>query len=83
MVAIFSAIGTVSRYGGHTNVPSKAKLGTDMAALGLAVVQFDLAGHGYSEGERAYIKRYSDWLDDYFQVRAEDGGVRYSLRLLQ
>eukprot|EP00904_Undaria_pinnatifida_P006106 jgi/Undpi1/2625/HiC_scaffold_13.g06004.m1 len=55
-------------YGGHTNVPSKAKLGTDMAALGLAVVQFDLAGHGYSEGERAYIKRYSDWLDDYFQL---------------
>lgn len=55
-------------YGGHTNVPSKAKLGVAMAELGLAMVQLDLPGHGYSEGERAYITSYSHWLDDYFQL---------------
>ncbi|CAM9249183.1 unnamed protein product [Laminaria digitata] len=58
----------VHGYGGHTNVPSKAKLGVAMTELGLAMVQLDLPGHGYSEGERAYITSYSHWLDDYFQL---------------
>lgn len=55
-------------------MPSKAKLGVAMAELGLAMVQLDLPGHGYSEGERAYITSYSHWLDDYFQVRVAKNG---------
>lgn len=39
-----------------------------MPPVGLAMVQLDLPGHGYSQGERAYIDSYTHWLDDYFQV---------------
>lgn len=39
-----------------------------MPPLGLAMVQIDLPGHGYSDGERAYINSYTHWLDDYLQV---------------
>lgn len=56
------------RYGGHNNAPPKVRLGNAMPPLGLAMVQIDLPGHGYSEGERAYIEQYSHWVDDIFQV---------------
>lgn len=62
-------------------MPSKAKLGASMVKLGLAMVQLDLPGHGYSEGERAYITSYSHWLDDYFLVRvAKNGSVSHPRR---
>jgi alpha-beta hydrolase superfamily lysophospholipase len=35
---------------------------------GLAVASFDLRGHGWSEGRRGYIDRFSDYLDDATDV---------------
>lgn len=40
-----------------------------MALQGLAMVQIDMPGHGYSQGERAWIKKYQYWINDYLQVR--------------
>ena len=62
-------------------MPSKAKLGVATAELGLAMVQLDLPGHGYSQGERAYISRYSHWVDDYFQVRVANGSMLHFRQL--
>lgn len=56
------------RYGGHVNSSPKVKLGKAMVPLGIANVQLDLPGHGYSEGERAYATHYLHWVDDIFQV---------------
>ncbi|CAM9266009.1 unnamed protein product [Ectocarpus sp. 4 AP-2014] len=55
-------------YGGHANSSPKVKLGKAMITLGIANVQLDLPGHGYSEGERAYATHYSHWVDDIFQL---------------
>ncbi|CAM9783785.1 unnamed protein product [Pylaiella littoralis] len=55
-------------YGGHCNAATKVRLGKAMVPLGFAMVQPDLPGHGYSEGERAYVERYSHWLDDIVQL---------------
>ncbi|CAN0167476.1 unnamed protein product, partial [Ectocarpus sp. 13 AM-2016] len=55
-------------YGGHVNSSPKVKLGEAMVPLGIANVQLDLPGHGYSEGERAYATHYSHWVDDIFQL---------------
>ncbi|CAM9351887.1 unnamed protein product [Ectocarpus sp. 12 AP-2014] len=55
-------------YGGHVNSSPKVKLGKAMVPLGIANVQLDLPGHGYSEGERAYATHYSHWVDDIFQL---------------
>lgn len=60
---------SVHSYGGHCNAATKVRLGKAMVPLGFAMVQPDLPGHGYSEGERAYVERYSHWLDDIVQVR--------------
>lgn len=35
-----------------------------LADLGLAVLAFDLRGHGRAEGQRGHIERFSDYLDD-------------------
>lgn len=56
------------RYGGHISSYHKMKIGNDLPPLGLAVAMLDLPGHGYSEGERAWIKQYSHWVDDILQV---------------
>ena len=34
------------------------------------MIQLDLPGHGYSQGERAWVKSYHHWIEDYFQVRS-------------
>lgn len=56
------------RYGGHANSTAKERLGKAMLSSDFAMVLPDLPGHGYSEGERAYVDRYSHWIDDIFQV---------------
>jgi alpha-beta hydrolase superfamily lysophospholipase len=38
-----------------------------MAGAGVAVSSFDLVGHGASDGRRAYIERFSDYLDEVEQ----------------
>lgn len=35
-----------------------------LAGQGIAVHSFDLRGHGYSEGDRAFITSFQDYLDD-------------------
>ncbi|CAM9306043.1 unnamed protein product [Discosporangium mesarthrocarpum] len=55
-------------YGGHTNSRPKYKLGSAVKSSGMIMVQLDLVGHGYSEGERAYSNHYSEWLDDVMQL---------------
>lgn len=51
-----------------------------MPPLGVAMVQLDLPGHGYSEGERAYVKSYTHWVDDTFQVRCNPKRCRFPPR---
>eukprot|EP00752_Nemacystus_decipiens_P011419 g10140.t1 len=62
-------------FGGHANSPAKMQLGNALPPHGLATVMLELPGHGYSEGERAYIDKYSHWMDDMFQfLEAVAGG---------
>ncbi|CAM9130735.1 unnamed protein product [Discosporangium mesarthrocarpum] len=58
----------VHGYGTHINTARKQELGNAMPPQGLAMVQMDLEGHGYSGGERAYIERYMHWVEDYLQL---------------
>lgn len=37
---------------------------TELVALGLAVYAVDLRGRGQSDGERFYVKKFSDYVDD-------------------
>lgn len=47
------------------------------AAQRFAVASFDLRGHGWSEGRRAHIERFSDYLDDTTDVlKALDARVK-------
>src|SRR5262249_46011428 len=39
-------------------------VGGQLAALGLAVVAVDLRGRGRSDGERFYVQKFSDYVDD-------------------
>ncbi|HZJ47826.1 MAG TPA: alpha/beta hydrolase, partial [Acidimicrobiia bacterium] len=48
------------------------------ANKGYAVAAFDLRGHGQSEGTRAYVGSFSDYLDDV-QGIVESGLVRTDL----
>eukprot|EP00903_Cladosiphon_okamuranus_P009021 g8628.t1 len=62
-------------YGGHNSADGKVRLGNAMPPVGIAMAMLDLPGHGYSEGERAYIEKYSHWIDDMFQfMEAIAGG---------
>eukprot|EP00903_Cladosiphon_okamuranus_P009022 g8629.t1 len=62
-------------YGGHNSSGPKMRLGNAMPPVGIAMAMLDLPGHGYSEGERAYIDTYSHWIDDMFQfMEAIAGG---------
>ncbi|MGC2289132.1 MAG: lysophospholipase [Thermoplasmata archaeon] len=40
----------------------------DLSARGFAVAAFDLRGHGRSEGRRAWVRRFDEYLDDLAQV---------------
>jgi alpha-beta hydrolase superfamily lysophospholipase len=58
-------------------------LGAWFAARGCAVHAYDHQGHGRSEGVRAHVRRFDDFLDDLDQllaaVRAEHPGLRPQL----
>eukprot|EP00638_Chattonella_subsalsa_P008219 CAMPEP_0117756438 /NCGR_PEP_ID=MMETSP0947-20121206/14079_1 /TAXON_ID=44440 /ORGANISM="Chattonella subsalsa, Strain CCMP2191" /LENGTH=345 /DNA_ID=CAMNT_0005576027 /DNA_START=16 /DNA_END=1050 /DNA_ORIENTATION=- len=52
-------------HGSHINNPASVKFGEDLAQIGnLAVFMLDMVGHGYSEGERAYIEDYTYLVSD-------------------
>jgi len=48
----------------HVNGPRRQKLGELMISKGIALMAFDQAGHGYSEGERGYIEDHTFLVDD-------------------
>ncbi len=54
-----------------------------LAANGYAVHSLDLRGHGKSEGERAFVKSFDDYLDDlglfFDQVRREESDKPFFL----
>ncbi|CAM9159700.1 unnamed protein product [Chrysoparadoxa australica] len=52
-------------YGGHNSNKHKIALGKSLAEQGYLVVQPDLIGHGYSEGERAFAENWQHWIDDH------------------
>uniref|UniRef100_A0A7S2UYB6 Serine aminopeptidase S33 domain-containing protein n=1 Tax=Fibrocapsa japonica TaxID=94617 RepID=A0A7S2UYB6_9STRA len=54
-------------YGGHINDPKGTTLGESMSKKGLAIITMDLHGHGYSEGERAYLEDWNHFVDDELQ----------------
>jgi alpha-beta hydrolase superfamily lysophospholipase len=45
-------------------------VGVTLAALGIAVTQFDNRGHGRSEGRRGHIEDFAEYLDDLQEVAA-------------
>ena len=53
-------------------------MGLAMPQQGVCMFQMDLEGHGYSQGERAYIENYWHWVDDFRLVRG-GGGTRLLL----
>jgi alpha-beta hydrolase superfamily lysophospholipase len=59
------------------------ELGAWFAARGCAVHAYDHQGHGRSDGVRAHVRRFDDFLDDLGQmlaaVRAEHPGLRAQL----
>jgi alpha-beta hydrolase superfamily lysophospholipase len=59
------------------------ELGAWLAARGCAVHAYDHQGHGRSDGVRAHVRRFDDFLDDLGQmlaaVRAEHPGLRAQL----
>jgi alpha-beta hydrolase superfamily lysophospholipase len=59
------------------------QLGAWFAARGCAVHAYDHQGHGRSDGLRAHVRRFEDYLDDLDQmlqaVRAEHQGLRPQL----
>jgi alpha-beta hydrolase superfamily lysophospholipase len=42
-------------------------------AQGILVAAYDLRGHGLSEGERGYVSRFDEYVDDAFALLAEVG----------
>ncbi|CAM9382724.1 unnamed protein product [Ascophyllum nodosum] len=68
----------VHGYGGHISVPPKVQLGSAMPSRGIAMIQLDLPGHGYSQGERAWVKSYHHWIEDYFQLLEAIAGGGFS-----
>ena len=41
-----------------------AAMAAELNARGIAVAAFDLRGHGRSEGRRAWVRRFEEYLDD-------------------
>ncbi|KAG5183860.1 Alpha/Beta hydrolase protein [Tribonema minus] len=51
-------------YGAHVNSTTPRAFGKAMAAAGVGVFMYDYVGHGHSQGERAYVANYLDWVED-------------------
>ncbi|MCI4352168.1 MAG: lysophospholipase [Thermoplasmata archaeon] len=47
-----------------------ASVAEDLTARGFAVASFDLRGHGRSEGRRAWVRRFDEYIDDLNRVLA-------------
>lgn len=45
-----------------------AATAADLTVRGITVVAFDLRGHGQSEGRRAWVRRFDEYLDDLSRV---------------
>lgn len=55
------------------------ELATFLAERGIETAAFDLRGHGLSEGPRAYLERFADYLDDLAAVQATLDGAWFLL----
>eukprot|EP00002_Diphylleia_rotans_P016432 TRINITY_DN3197_c0_g1_i1.p1 TRINITY_DN3197_c0_g1~~TRINITY_DN3197_c0_g1_i1.p1 ORF type:complete len:362 (+),score=75.40 TRINITY_DN3197_c0_g1_i1:59-1144(+) len=51
-------------YAAHINRPQFAHLADALVAKRIAFVSFDFHGHGYSDGQRCYVKKYTHLMDD-------------------
>ncbi|CAE8630032.1 unnamed protein product [Polarella glacialis] len=54
-------------YGAHINHPMLHQWLQRLAAAGYAIFSFDFPGHGYSPGERAYVKDFEEFLSAYME----------------
>ena len=55
-------------YSTHINTPMIPLIGEEFRKSNMAFVTFDLHGHGYSDGERVYVEKYDDLIDDCISV---------------
>lgn len=52
-------------YGGHVNRKGSTAFYGGLAMAGYAILAFEIEGHGYSPGERAFVQDFEDVLDDW------------------
>ena len=54
-------------YGAHINGPTTRRAAAELTPKNIALFSMDAEGHGYSEGERAYIEDFNLWIADTVQ----------------
>ena len=58
----------VHGYGSHINRPNYHSVYTQIIQKGYICVCIDFHGHGYSEGRRGFIEKYTNLVDDLFSL---------------